>query len=1108
MKKLAAVAISLIALICWQCITQKEEPTKPSVTPIVTPGPLGKLTWQLGDDFVEHLLAEAPDESGVNADMEIGEESEELEAPSEEVFAVADSPASVERFSTGGIEEDSAGASLRLRLQDAEAPGHPAKKAKDEAGQTQTWRRAGASTNETTLRIGDEDELPLLGMESTVWVDGIRARVLLDCMYLNDREQQLEGTFKLRLPEGATPYYLAFGEEILVNGKQWEPGVEDHSLELGPEPESILQVREGHWKGARAARFVPKGQAARAYKDTVRQQVDPALMEWAGAGIFQARVFPLVPGATHRIVIGYEVDLIAVPGTEGQYEFALDMPEDLAALSLDMHVLAPDGSNVQVLPTTTPSSGRGGRQTYSYGVTPERAFTVRLENLETAALVAPQDTGYFAMDIAPQLPTSSWAGSRTAIFAVDSSLSSANGGFETWLDLMQATLENNRGQLDEFAVLFFDVSPRWWRPSFSSNTPSAIQDLRLYAEGLALEGASDLGTALAEAAQPSWAGGERGAAWDLFLLSDGAATWGVSTQQALSAALENGATGPLFAYTTGQSGTDRRTLEHLTRETGGAIFAVNGPADIGGASVAHHGMPWQIESLTLNGCSDLLLRGRPTGVFPGQRLRLAGRGMPRVGDAVELVLTQAGRRETMRFPLKSTLETTLAARAYGEIATAQLEEFGRTTRTAAEAFGTRFRVPGKACSLLMLDSEEAYVAQGFLPAEATTIASTEAAGPMVASALESLAGVLDDPARALLEMLEPLAQAGSMRRTPVLLGEFPDLEQVGGNDAPLVALMLDPEFVLGLSRLPKSALQVHPEALTYRSLEKSLVPAGVTEALLGGEPAYSLVQDEAARRLLEMEQGDAVRVLSSLVELNPGDGVFARDVAQTMMQWGLFGHAYHLYLRVAESRPFEPQSYLSLARCAEESGQADLALAWYTVALEGKWNSRFGDFHRIVAFDALHFMRKLESGALHGEMSTWALSQAPKIVQLAGYGSADLAVAIQWNTDATDIDLHVIEPTEEHCYYGFRDTSLGAHLSQDVTQGYGPELYVLPNATSGPFSVYVRFFSGDPNKTSVRTKVLATIYQKWGSADEVVTRREILLEQAHENHGIVRIDVD
>ncbi len=1094
MNKIQIAAIALLAICLWQCASQTVDVTKNPGEHLTTSGPLGELTWGLDGNLMNDILVML----AADADPELA-----MEGPGS-LGVAASSPArtgsndrALDSIGYAGEAEEVEGWGS-AKLGEVVREAHPA----------ETWRRASSAANATTLRVGDEDELPLLGIEATAWVDGIRARVLLDCVYQNDRDQQLEGSFKLRLPEGATPYYMAFGEEVILAGRPWEPGLLDHSLELGPEPESILDVREGHWRGARAARLVPKAQAARAYKDTVRSQVDPALMEWAGAGVFQARVFPLLPHSTHRVVVGYEVDLVAVPGSKGEYEFALEMPKELASLTLDMHVLAPASSKVVVAPAVAGVGGYGGRQSYSFGTTADRLFTVRVDDLEGAALVAAEDTGYFAMDIAPALETPTWLGADTAIFAVDSSLSSANGGFETWIELMEATLANNRGQLDEFAVLFFDVTPRWWRPSLSKNTPAAVAELRRYAEALALEGASDLGSALAEAASPKWAGNSGGSAWDLFLLSDGAATWGASALYSLSGALERGATGPLFAYTTGQSGTDRRALEHLTRESGGAIFAVNGPADLEAASKAHHGRPWTLESLTLPGCSDLLLRGRPTGVFPGQRLRLVGRGMPRPGAAVELVLSQAGRRQTFRFPLQATLATTLAARAYGEVATGQLEEFGRATRKEAEAFGTHFRVPGQACSLLMLETESDYIAQGFLPEETSSEARRVEVAPLIASALHLLGGVLDDPARALLELLEPLAQAGSMRRAPAWRDDRAEQKLSGGMGDPQLTLLLDPEFVLGLSRLPKSALQVRPEALSNRSLQRSLVPQAVTEALLGGEPSYARIQEEASRRLLEADLGDAVRLLSCLVELNPGDGVFARDVAQTMMQWGLFGHAYHLYLRVAEARPFEPQSYLSLARCAEELGQADLALVWYTIALEGRWDGRFGDFQQIAAFDALHFMRKLERGELQAEMATWAVQQMAAIVELVGYGEADLAVAIQWNTDVTDIDLHVIEPSGEHCYYGFQDTTLGGHLSRDVTQGYGPELYVLPNATPGAFSVYVHFFSGDPNKTAVRTKVLATVYQKWGSEDEVVTRREILLEASDEDHGIVRIDVE
>lgn len=67
---------------------------------------------------------------------------------------------------------------------------------------------------------------------------------------------------------------------------------------------------------------------------------------------------------------------------------------------------------------------------------------------------------------------------------------------------------------------------------------------------------------------------------------------------------------------------------------------------------------------------------------------------------------------------------------------------------------------------------------------------------------------------------------------------------------------------------------------------------------------------------------------------------------------------------------------------------------------------------------------------------------------------------------------------------------------------------MLKDATPGSFSVYVHFFSGDPKRTAVRTKVLATVYQRWGTPEERVTSREILLEAAKGDHGIVRIDVE
>ncbi len=77
-----------------------------------------------------------------------------------------------------------------------------------------TWKPARVVPNASRLMVGDKEELPLKGMQVDVRVDGFRARVLLDLYYFNDRPQQLEGNFQLRLPDEAAPYFFAFGRTV------------------------------------------------------------------------------------------------------------------------------------------------------------------------------------------------------------------------------------------------------------------------------------------------------------------------------------------------------------------------------------------------------------------------------------------------------------------------------------------------------------------------------------------------------------------------------------------------------------------------------------------------------------------------------------------------------------------------------------------------------------------------------------------------------------------------------------------------------------------------------------------------------------------------------
>jgi uncharacterized protein YfaP (DUF2135 family) len=70
----------------------------------------------------------------------------------------------------------------------------------------------------------------------------------------------------------------------------------------------------------------------------------------------------------------------------------------------------------------------------------------------------------------------------------------------------------------------------------------------------------------------------------------------------------------------------------------------------------------------------------------------------------------------------------------------------------------------------------------------------------------------------------------------------------------------------------------------------------------------------------------------------------------------------------------------------------------------------------------------------------------------------------KWNADNSDIDLWVTDPNKEKCFYEHTETAIGGKISRDVTQGYGPEEFLLKKALNGNYIVDVNLF-GDQRQT-------------------------------------------
>ncbi len=996
---------------------------------------------------------------------------------------------------SGEVRQDNSAGSIALKANpaDVERVQQILDRAKSETRPANTWQRVKAIPNTTRLMIGEDDELPMRGMQVNVQIDGFRARVLIDCFYYNDRDQPLEGNFKLRLPDDASLYYFAFGESAY----QYEPKLDwdtadwsrqefqdDETEFVSLQPDDIREQRTENWINCKEARMVPREKAAFAYNQTVRRKVDPALVEWSGAGVFNARVFPLASRKLHRIVMGYDVNLVR-SGNSWTYE--MDLPEQTGACRVDINVQEIDGVQVTIQPDVDSrkaddkqraekKSARYAR--HSWSNPKAKSIRVSIDQSQDVVLTDtnPLQGDFWGLQLTPELPVDAVTGNSQAIFLLDTSLSSNPDRFNVWLKLLRATLENNRDSLTQFNVLFFDVGSAYWRDGYVANTPENMEALLKDCEQITLEGATDLYGAFEKVANSTWISGEAEAGPDVFLLSDGAVNWGETNLRLIQSQIQQ-RLGTLFAYQTGLTGTAIANLRFLANQSGGAVFSVATEDEIRTASTAHRHRPWRLAAIESEGTQDVLTAGRVEWVYPGQALTIVGRG-ELTGD-LRINLTQGANTKTVLVhPTK--LKSELASRLYGQIAVGQLESLGTQLFDVSAAYARHFRVTGDTCSLLMLETEADYERFDIKPEEDLFVIKSKNAGQLVSETLQTFADGIANPK---LQMLAWLQRLESM---------------------PGMQFKISTALQLALREIEFEAIS-QPLDCDPRTLNSA--PESYLLELAKQELNYELIELESKRRAAKSVD-EAIKVWSCLIERNPGDLVIARDVAFSAMELDRPAQAYPLLLAIAKARPYDASVYPAIGQCLARLKKADMAIVFYEIALAASFENRNEDFRRIVAADYLHLLRQVTQGGLKTSIPDYVNARCESLKKLLGFESADLLVTMMWNTDQTDVDLHVLEPSGQECSYELKDTRIGGHITQDITTGFGPEMYRLSDAISGKYEVAVKLFRNNQNRTSLRNKVHLTIYQGFGTADERVLTKTIQLKTVGEKERVLTIGVD
>ena len=843
----------------------------------------------------------------------------------------------------------------------------------------------------------------------------------------------------------------------------------------------------------KSARVAPRQKAALAYDETVRRRVDPALVEWAGPGIFQTRVFPLVPNQLHRIVIGYDVTLTddKLSDDGDDQVFKLSLPEDEAGGRVEFDVVAAAGTQAKITPETE-AFVSGKRAHYRFENAEPRDYTVRLSGTKDIVLnsgKASAGDAYFATRVVADLPDEvATSTSGRAVFLLDTSWSDRPAAFSRRLSLLQNILNENRGSIDEFAVLMFNVEQRWWRGEFSTNNKKNVNAFLKVADKLALEGATDLHSALTSATTEPWAreSGKSGTPANLFLLSDASATWGKIDLASLADPLrqldQSKGGGALFAYHLAGHRSDRATQQWLADASGGAVFDVAEEADLAAVATAHRSQPWQIVDVVAKGTDEVLIQGSAKTVYPNQTLVVAGRG--KLDGSVKISFRRGSETRTLEFKSQRSVTSPTAARLYGQLAVERLEPHAAELEEITIAFARYFRVPGRTCSMVMLDGPEDYKRFG--------VDVPPAEDQLVIASTSVIAAIDDQEAKRLDQQQKPREH---------FIAWVESLESAS-------LVKLPTALRLAMKRLPNNSFSFNAKPLQCQSWKTDQLGDSFADELNLDAPGFDAVMAEAARKLKEFGADDAIKTASTLIDAKPSDVDTLRSIAFRAIQWRRSDQAAPLLWRLAQARPYQPQCLLLLARAMSESDDTDAALICYDLVCSGNWNERWAAGVKDIAqLELLHLLEQVDAGEYESSIPQYARARLQQLRDAWSNEGLDLAVVMHWNTDRTDVDLHVLEPSGEECFYSHNRTKAGGALTQDITQGLGPEMYRIEIAPAGTYSVAAKYYSADNNRTKAPTEVLLTLFQDVGRTNAKMETKRVTLSGQGDKQAVMAVDV-
>ncbi len=255
---------------------------------------------------------------------------------------------------------------------------------------------------------------------------------------------------------------------------------------------------------------------------------------------------------------------------------------------------------------------------------------------------------------------------------------------------------------------------------------------------------------------------------------------------------------------------------------------------------------------------------------------------------------------------------------------------------------------------------------------------------------------------------------------------------------------------------------------------------------------------EVATYLLKTgDKVNGITVLTNLAELENGSYELYKMLGYKLKEAGDYEGELAAFKKVMDLRPADPQSYRDCALAHADLGNyqqaLDMLYAGITKSYSDEMDEMYDGIEEIFLTEINHII------LLHKNKLN--LKNIDK--RIIAPMQTDVRIVMNWNMNNTDIDLWVTDPNGEKCFYSHQATEIGGRISDDFTQGFGPEQFLLKKGIKGKYKIEIDYYNDTQVTLAGPTTIMAEIYLHYGTDKE--EKRIVTLQMQKDKEGAIFI---